>query len=108
VFSLIACSKKKALPPEVLNKKEMINLIVELEINQAIYKIRFANRDSINYQDLIDHSFKKLNTSQEQFNSSLTYYARHPKDMEEIFSKAITQLTQDQAKIQQKKHKEEE
>ena len=106
VVILASCSNKETLPEEVLNKEEMVALIVDLEINQAIYKVKFANGDSINYQDLMSHTFQKLNTSSEQFNTSLAYYAKHPKDMEEIYSKAITKLTQDQAKIQRKKQQE--
>ena len=106
LVTLAACSESKLPPSEVLSKEQMIPLIVDIEVSQAIYKLKFANKDSINYHHLMDDVFNAQNTSQEQFNSSLAYYAKHPKEMEEIYNQAIVQLTQKQAKVQSKREEE--
>lgn len=87
----------------MLNKEQMVEIIVAVEINQAIYKLKFAQNDSIDYNQLITHMFEQLNTTQEQLNTSLAYYAEHPKTMEGIYNQAIIQLTQKQAKTQARK-----
>ena len=96
---LQACTSKSELPEGILNEEQMINVIVDLEINQAMYKLKFANKDSVDFNQLVDYSFAQQNTTKEQFNNSLAYYGKYPKQMEAFYEKAIVILSKKQAGI---------
>lgn len=99
-FALLACSAGDKVPEEVLNEEKMINVIVDLEINQAMYKLKYANKDTVDFNQLAQRSFEQNNTTKEQFNESITFYAKHPKKMESIYDRAIILLSQKQAEVQ--------
>ena len=97
---LIACSSQEERPNDVLSEKQMAEVIVAIETTQALYKLKFANKDTVNYTGLIDQTLKPLNTSKKQFNTSLVYYGKFPKKVESFYNEAIIRLTEKQAKLQ--------
>jgi len=97
---LIACVSKPEEPEGLYNKEEMVNIIVQLEVNQAIYKLKFTTNDSLDFDKLTQHTFENLNATKENFNASLAYYASTPKILEEIYNQAIVNLAQKQAELQ--------
>lgn len=103
VLLISACTSKDELPDHILDKEQMVNIIAEVELTQAIYKLKFVKDDSLSYYELIDATFSKNKTTQEQFNESIIYYAKYPKKMEEIYNSAIIRLSKEQAKLQYKK-----
>ena len=102
---LFACTSNDSVPNNILDKNQMVGVIVNLELNQAMYKLKFANKDSVNYMQMVNQTFTKQSTSKEQFNNSLSYYAEHPIVLKEIYDEAIVVLTEKQAENQSKKSK---
>ena len=96
----VSCEHKNNLPKGVLDENQMVNIIVEVELKQAMYKLKFANKDSISYNQLITQTFKQQKTTKEQFNNSLAYYAEHPVLLKEFYDKALIVLTERQAENQ--------
>ena len=96
----IACTSEDKLPEGILNDEQMINLIVDLETDQSMYKLKFANKDTVSFNQLAADTFKKQNISKTEFNTSLVYYASYPKLLESFYEKAIVILSEKQASIQ--------
>ena len=103
IVSLLSCSTTEEIPKEVLEVEVMVDIVVDIELSQAVYKLKFANKDSLDYQQLVENTFGQFNTTQEIFNNSLAYYSKHPKKMEDIYNQAIIRLTERQVKNQKGK-----
>lgn len=105
LLSFYSCKQKTQIPPNILDEDKMVELITELEITQSYFKIKSAAEDSLfstnNYQEQIfDTIFSNHNISYEEFNASLKYYSSEPKKIEEIYSKVIVSLSEQQASFQ--------
>ncbi len=105
-FVLISCaSPEKEIPKDVIPKEKMVGLITEVELTQALIKLKSANKDTIesksemfegihtNFEEL----FKEFSTTEEQFNNSLTYYGQKPETLENIYLRVINNLSKKQA-----------
>lgn len=105
LLSFYSCKQKTQIPPNILDEDKMVELITQLEITQAYFKIKSIGEDSLlfanNYQEqLFDTIFSQHNISYEEFNSSLMYYSSEPKKIEEIYSKVLISLSEQQASFQ--------
>lgn len=105
-----SCKQENNIPNEVIPEEKMVEVITQLEITQAYLKIKSAALDS-NILNLNQHQTEILNTvltqhsiTQEEFNTSINYYATHPKRMEKIYSKAIEKLSEKQAEFHAVNH----
>lgn len=97
-------SNKKEVPDNIIPKDKIVDVISDIELTQALIKLKFNNTDSlINQSQLFNEMYAKHNTSQEQFNNSLAFYAQDPKKMDTIYAKVITKLSEKQAENQQGK-----
>lgn len=96
----IACSSDNSLPAGILTEEQMVSVIVDLETHQAMYKMKFSNKDTVSYNQLAAYVFKQQNTSKEAFNTSLAYYAKYPKQLESFYASAIEIISEKQAAVQ--------
>jgi len=84
---LWSCSQTQELPQGVLNKEEMIEVLLDVYMAQAkIAKERSIERDSaeVLYRHYQDYILKQRNSDTITFYNSLTYYFEHPEDFEII------------------------
>ncbi len=93
------------IPKNVIPEEKMIEVITEIELTQALIKLKFSVPDTtqgsaINKQELFNQVYKSFNTSEEQFNNSLTYYSEHPKLLMEMYIKVINNLSEKQGDYQ--------
>ena len=88
-------------PKDIITEDKMVEVITEIELTQALIKVKFANQDTVNQQQLFDEVYKDFNISEEEFNNSLTYYCQEPKLLEEIYIKVINNLSKRQAENNQ-------
>ncbi len=102
LFIFLSCgSKKQNVPNDIIAEDKIVDVIVEIELTQAIIKLKFLNKDSlVNQTQLFNEVYAKHNISQEQFNNSLAFYAQEPKKMDTLYAKVITKLSEKQAEIQ--------
>ncbi len=83
--------------PNFIERDKMVEVISEIELTQALIKLTFSNKDTINSQALYDQVYERFNISEEQFNNSLVFYCKSPKEAEGIYIDAIALLSAKQA-----------
>jgi len=92
----VSCETKKE---EVhLPKTTMAVIIAEMELSQAIYKLKQANYQ-LDVISLIDDIYKRNKTTKEEFNRSMRFYSQSPKDIDEIYNEVIAILVRKQIEI---------
>lgn len=100
---LIACGKKPDKIPEgIILKGEMIEVISEIELTQALIKLKLSEQDTINQEQLFQEVYDEFNVSKNQFNNSLVYYCKEPKVLKSMYTKVIENLTKKQSEHQKK------
>jgi hypothetical protein len=102
LLSIYSCKQKTQIPSNLLDEDKMVEIITQLEITQAYFKIKSVSPDSISstnhYQkQQFDSIFKQHNISYEAFNNSLMYYASEPNKIMEIYSQVVVSLSEQQA-----------
>lgn len=103
VFMLLACGGGNSKTPEgVIPKDKMIEVIAEIELTQALIKLKSSTQDTINEQELYNEVYQDYNISQEKFNRSLKHYCENPKSLMNMYGKVIENLTKKQSEQQGK------
>jgi hypothetical protein len=96
-----SCNNKEELPKDILSQEDLINVIAEMEMTQALIKLKFNTKDTIiNQKAIFEDVFIEMNTTEEQFNKSLNYYSQQPKILLEIYEEVIIKLSKQQAENQ--------
>jgi len=105
LFSHTACKEeKKTLPKDIISKERMVEVITELELVQALSKLKFTSKETVKNRELLfQEIFNEFNITEEQFNNSLKYYAQTPIELSKLYDQAIGKIY----KIQAEKEKEE-
>jgi hypothetical protein len=109
LFLLGACHKgevMKQLPSNLLNKAQMISLLVDIHLTEASLKLNQTGTPpkdiNLYYSSTYTPVFKKHKTTPEQFEQSLQWYSRHIDQLDEIYTEVITRLSKLQAQIKSK------
>jgi len=102
IFVLISCGEEgAAVPSGIIAEDKMIAVITEIELTQALIKLKFSNRDStINQQELFNEVYTDFEITEEQFNNSLSFYCKEPKLLEGMYIKVINSLSEKQVENQ--------
>ena len=99
---LASCKEEAKVLPEYLIERElMFEVVSEIELTQALIKLKFTTQDTINSQELYNQVYKEFNISEDQFNKSLAYYCSTPKGFEGIYIDAIELLSEKQVEPKQ-------
>lgn len=72
-------------PWGILSRSEMIAVLLDVHIAEAAMKVVDTSAKRIEKQEYYNTVFAKHNTTKEQFDKSLDWYARHPKVLVEIY-----------------------
>jgi len=97
--ALIACGgNEKEFPEGIISQETMVEIITEIELTQALIKVKFSNQDTLNQSQLFNQIYSDFKISEEQFNTSLSFYGNDPKTLEGIYLQAIIKLSENQAK----------
>lgn len=88
---------------EIIPQKKMVPILVKIYLTDATimnsdYRQKFYRKDSIEYYAPIIESYGFTST---QFDSSLIYYERKPKELDEIMDKVIFELSKIQTDLEQ-------
>lgn len=96
VFALVACNQEKEIqiPADVLTKEQITPVLIDMHIADAtLISQQLDNKESRfkgeNYYEMV---FEKHNTTREEFNRSIAFYARYPEDYNEIYDDVLSQL----------------
>ena len=85
VLLLILLSGCGMRPWGILSRSEMIAVLLDVHIAEAAMKVVDTSAKRIEKQEYYNTVFAKHNTTKEQFDKSLDWYARHPKVLVEIY-----------------------
>jgi len=100
---MFSCNNGEDLPPEgVLAKDKMIEVMVEIELTQALIKLKSSTLDTLNERHLYDEVYNAYDISEEEFNNSLEHYCKYPKLLLSMYRKVIENLTKKQSEQQRK------
>ncbi|MDB4534151.1 DUF4296 domain-containing protein [Vicingaceae bacterium] len=102
VFVLFfSCTEEseKALPDYLIEREKMVEIISEIELTQALIKLKFTTQDTINSQELYNQVYEGFEITEVQFNKSLEYYCKKPKGTESLYIDAIERLSERQVNV---------
>jgi hypothetical protein len=103
MLTFFSCSNSDDLVPEgVLDKDDMIVVMAEIELTQALIKLKSSTIDTINERQLYNEVYIEYNISEEEFNNSLNHYCKDPALLKEMYGKVIENLTKKQSEQQRK------
>ena len=97
---ITSCESEHTITPDLIERDKMVEVISEIELTQALIKLKFSNKDTINSQELYDQIYEKFKISEEEFNNSLAFYCKTPKQAESLYLEAIEVLTAKQVQNQ--------
>lgn len=99
--TVISCQQEEQLPEGLLNHKQMVGLMVDVELMQAELKYDFTKANQkIDPEPRFEEVFKQHGLTRESFNSNLEYYGARPLQMKDIYVDVIEELSRAQAEIQ--------
>ncbi|MDG1476238.1 MAG: DUF4296 domain-containing protein [Vicingaceae bacterium] len=101
-FWLMSCGGKDEIPAEVIPKEKMIDVMTEIELTQALIKLKYSTQDTINEQQIFNEVYTDFDISEEKFNVSITYYCKDPKLLMNMYIKVMENLTKKQSEQQRK------
>ena len=97
----ISCGgEEKEIPGNIIPEDKMIEVITEVELTQALIKLKFSQTDTIEKQQLFNQVYEQFDVSEEQFNLSLDYYCKKPKQLHDMYIEVISKLSERQAEEQ--------
>ncbi len=100
-FLLFSCgTQQKEIPNDVITKEKMIEVMTEVELTQALIRLKASTQDTINEQQLYNEVYMEFDISEEKFNKSLEYYCKDPNQLKEMYNKVIENLTKKQSEQQ--------
>ncbi len=98
---LFSCQENKEVVPEgVLIRDRMIDVMVDVEMTQALIRFKLSRKDTVNQAYLFDEMFSEYGISEKEFNNSLNYYSQNPKILLDLYVDVITAISEKQAKDQ--------
>ncbi len=93
---LISCKQKSVeTPGHIMEKKELVNLQVDLYMVEAAHNMNVLKQDSADseYKILFETILKKHNVTRDDYESSLRYYAIDNESLNEIYDSVMVKLT---------------
>lgn len=92
---LLAACGRDTLPEGVLSKEQMIPVMVDVQIAEGSIAIGNLHGDSARQKiaDYYNHIYERHQVSKEDFQKSLEYYTRHPKQMDQLYKEVLSELT---------------
>lgn len=106
VITGISCSPKKnisetEIPSSVISPDSMVIILADIQFTEAIlreYK-RLGKEDVVRNATIYQEVFDKYDLKPEKYKSSITFYEQHPEIYRQIYTDAITKLTQMQTEF---------
>jgi len=91
LLTFFACTNR---PRDVLNVREMTNLLVDLHTLDGIFEtFEFSHLNADERNRYYEAVLKNHNINQAQFDSTLVWYSRDPKRFERVYARVLKRLT---------------
>jgi hypothetical protein len=100
---LLACTTPKTeIPTEILSETEFANMLKEVHLAEAAFELN-KSKGVKTAKKALDISYSEIyllhDIKKEDFENTLSYYANHPEELEQIYSKALNELMQESATL---------
>lgn len=106
LFSVIACATKEEKVPDYLWEEErFVEVLTEFQKVESLVRLSYHRfPDSVYSNDSVYQAFfDKMGITEEDLDSNYRYYIKDPENMEKIYDKMITTLSQEAAELEKKK-----
>jgi uncharacterized membrane protein len=90
------------VPVGVMSKEKMVEVMAEIELTQALIKLKSSTKDTVNEGQLYNEVYTTYSISEEEFNNSLEHYCKDPGLLMDMYGKVIENLTKKQSEQQRK------
>ncbi len=100
-FSCDSEPLEKNMPKDedIVSEEKMTEIIIDLNLIDGAIKANRHNIDSIKTNAFFESVLEKHHLTEELLDKNLKYYTQRPEEMELIYEKAIAQMTEAQAKL---------
>ena len=101
---IFSCNKPKTvIPAGVLTEKEMIPVLTDVHIAQAA-ATAFDPKDTSAYtmDELLDAILRNHHIERTVYDSSISFYTRHPELMKAMYDEVINELSKKQGEVTSK------
>ena len=105
VFTLNSCNSDKkmeiSIPKNIIEKDSFIVVMTDFRLVEASIRQMVAKGENSQKMTKYYYSFilKKHKITYEDFDYSLKFYSKDPKEMDEIYSKVVSNLNEMQSKV---------
>lgn len=91
---VFSCSKKEKVPEGILAKEEMVKTIQEVLLaEEKVNRLRLSTDSSKKvFTAMRGKVFEKTGVPDSVFNSSMSYYMDHPRELEQIYTALVDSL----------------
>ncbi|GET30374.1 DUF4296 domain-containing protein [Prolixibacter sp. SD074] len=96
LWLLASCSNSNKVPEGILSHKQMVDLLVDIHLSEAINGQRFRlDKTTKNFSnDLYFSICKKHGVDPDVFAQSVLYYGKHPKQYDVIYDQVLNRLNE--------------
>jgi len=105
-----SCNPKPKIevPDNLIQKEKFIDIMVDVRMVESTIRKKISRGKDITKTSeyYYNYIFKKYSISPEQFNSSLDYYSKDVKEMQEINISVVEKLTQLESEVKAQKKAE--
>ena len=106
LFLISSCiNKKHEIPNKILKKNDFITILKDVHLAEAEFEINKPN-DLKNAENILANEYleiySKYNTNKDHFEKTLSYYTKHPEELEIIYSKVLIKLSKEKDSLIQK------
>lgn len=95
ILTVFAGCKRERVPDNIMDTATFARFLAEGHLIESYdYTVVASNKDSLGYQSASAYKLllDKYNVTQADYDSTLAYYLRHPKILEEIYARTVEQL----------------
>ena len=96
---LLACTTPKT---EILSETEFVNMLKEVHLAEAAFELNKSKGVETAKKALANtysEIYSTRNINKDRFEKTLSYYANHPEELEQIYSKALNDLMQERTTL---------
>ena len=99
----ISCNTtNKQLPDNIISSEIFITVLKEAHLAEAAFELN-KSKGVETAEKVLYNTYSKIysshNIDKDKFEKTLSYYANHPEELEQIYSKAIKNLMQESATL---------
>lgn len=91
---LASCSRDREVivPEDILSRDEMVAIMTDMHIVEGARMGRNMMGDSLGVEVYFEKIYAKHKVSKEEFDSSFSFYTKHPGTMDKIYEQVIENL----------------